>query len=83
VPHTTIAYSDVQGGYAGDGNISFNPAFSGVSCEPVDLALLSGSPAIDTGDPDTALNDGCDPPGLGTARNDMGAFGGPENCGWQ
>jgi predicted outer membrane repeat protein len=83
VPYVTIAYSDVQGGYTGDGNTGFNPAFSGASCESSDLALLAGSPAIDTGDPDSALNDGCTPPGLGTARNDMGAFGGPANCGWQ
>jgi predicted outer membrane repeat protein len=83
VPSTTIAYSDVQGGYTGEGNISFNPAFSGVTCDTADLALLTGSPAIDTGDSDSALNDGCSPPGLGTARNDMGAFGGPANCGWQ
>ena len=83
VPFVTIAYSDVHGGYTGDGNTGFNPAFSGASCESSDLALLAGSPAIDTGDPDSALNDGCTPPGLGTARNDMGAFGGPANCGWQ
>lgn len=40
----TVSYSDVQGGYAGTGNIDANPLF--VSA-PADLRLGSGSPAID------------------------------------
>jgi len=49
-----------------------------------DLHLQVGSPCIDAGSPDTAtaFNDRCLPPGLGAARNDMGAYGGPDNCGW-
>ncbi|MFO7997329.1 MAG: DUF1565 domain-containing protein [Dehalococcoidia bacterium] len=44
--------------------------------------LQEGSPCVDSGDPDTAFNDGRRPPGKGTERNDMGAYGGPNNYGW-
>ncbi|MCD6384742.1 hypothetical protein J7M23_03095, partial [Candidatus Sumerlaeota bacterium] len=47
-----------------------------------DYHLQDGSPCIDAGDPDPEYNDGCRPPGKGTARNDIGAYGGPHNCGW-
>jgi hypothetical protein len=42
----TVSYSDVQGGFAGTGNIDANPLF--VSA-PANLKLGSGSPAIDAG----------------------------------
>jgi len=42
----SISYSDIQGGFAGTGNISGNPLFAGA---PGDLRLGSGSPAIDSG----------------------------------
>ncbi len=85
-----ITYSDVEGGYEAGGDagapgvgiITYNPAFSGTTCAPADLMLLAGSPAIDMGDPAPAFNDKCSPPGLGTGQNDMGAYGGPDNCGW-
>jgi hypothetical protein len=38
------------------------------------------SPCIDAGDPNSDFNDGCLPPGCGTERCDMGAYGGPNNC---
>jgi hypothetical protein len=41
--------------------------------ELVELGLVIVEPDIE---------DGCLPPGLGTVRSDMGAYGGPENCGW-
>jgi hypothetical protein len=42
----TVSYSDVQGGWAGTGNITANPMFLS---SPSDLRLGSGSPAIDSG----------------------------------
>jgi hypothetical protein len=43
----TVSYSDVQGGYAGTGNINELPFF--VDPDGGDLRLSSGSPCIDTG----------------------------------
>jgi Immunoglobulin I-set domain/PKD-like domain len=40
----TVSYSDVQGGFAGTGNINANPLFLNA---PSDLRLGSGSPAVD------------------------------------
>ncbi len=72
----TVTYSDVQGGFAGTGNINFNPVFANTN----DFRLIAGSRCIDAGNPDAAYNDTCLPPSLGTARNDMGAWGGPGAC---
>ncbi len=47
-----------------------------------DYHLQDSSPCIDAGDPDSQWNDACLPPGKGSARNDMGVYGGPYNCGW-
>jgi len=88
-----IAYNDIYGNEEGnylfgatsdstyevdltgiDGNISQDPL-----CEPPDYFLSSGSPCIDAGNPEPAYNDSCRPPGMGTERCDMGAYGGPEN----
>lgn len=78
-----VTYSLVEGGYEGEGNIDNDPLFvqdwDGTSA---DLHLQPGSPCIDSGNPDNSYNDGCMPPGLGTVRCDMGAYGGPSNCGW-
>lgn len=71
-----ITYSDVQDGYVGDGNISFNPILNGC------LQILPGSQCIDAGNPDSQHNDVCLPPSLGGVRNDMGAHGGPGACQW-
>ena len=78
----SIAFSDIQGGFDGEGNIGFQPAFCGAGCGAGDLQLVLGSPAIDAGDPDSSFNDECVPPSLGTERNDMRAFGAPGACGW-
>jgi hypothetical protein len=74
----TVSYSDIQGGYAGTGNIAANPIFADTSFHLLDGA----SPAVDAGDPVASTNDLCLPPSLGTSRNDMGCYGGPWACGW-
>lgn len=61
------------------GNILDNPLFMEGG---ENFKLQEGSPCIDAGDPDTPEEDGCLPPGKGEKRNDMGAYGGPQNCGW-
>jgi len=75
-----ITNSNIEGGWAGDGNIDENPLF----IENSPLILQDGSPCIDKGDTSIASNDWEDPdnpgfalfPALGTIRNDMGAYGG-------
>ncbi len=75
-----VAYSFVQGGWSGEGNISGNPGFLDAM-----FHLDSGSPCIDAGDTTVASRDREDPsspgaalwPSNGGLRNDMGAFGGP------
>jgi len=75
-----LEYSDIQGGYTGTGNIDADPGFVGSWC-----FLGEGSPCIDAGDADPALNDPPWPsaptaarwPSRGGLRNDMGAWGGP------
>ncbi len=78
----TITYSDVQGGYEGEGNINLHPAFVGTGYEASDLELAIGSSAIDAGNLDPIYDDVCFPPSHDTARNDMGAYGGPLACDW-
>jgi len=60
----TVAYSNVQGGYQGLGNISADPLFldpvgpdGRVGSEDDDLRLVPGSPCIDGGDPAMLPND--------------------------
>ncbi len=61
----TISYSNVQGGYAGDGNIDEDPLF--VDSDAGDFHLTENSPCIDSGDPDSPN----DPDGT---RADMGPY---------
>ncbi|MBN1826674.1 MAG: hypothetical protein JW958_10435 [Candidatus Eisenbacteria bacterium] len=70
-------YSDVEGGWPGTGNIDADPVFADES-----FRLCPNSPCVDAGDPDPAWNDVCFPPSLGTARNDMGAYGDSLACRW-
>ena len=77
-----VSYSNVQGGAPGDGNISLNPVFSGVGCDPSELVIVAGSPCIDAGNPDPTQDDACFPPSRGSVRSDMGAHGGPGACDW-
>ena len=50
----TVNYSDIQGGYDGDGNINENPLFT--DAENGDFTLQAGSPCIDVGTTDTDGN---------------------------
>jgi hypothetical protein len=79
----TVSHSDVQNGYAGTGNIDFNPLLC-----PENYMILAESPCVDAGDPQSAYDDACfstaqcQPGSLGSVRNDMGAYGGPGACCW-
>ena len=79
-----ISYSNIQGGYEGEGNISSDPLFR--DPENGDFHLMStdcgdpeDSPCIDAGHPDIldSLLD-CSW-GLGALRSDMGAYGGGDS----
>jgi hypothetical protein len=59
-----VSYSDVEGGWEGEGNIDVYPEF--VRPGKGDLRLLWGSPCIDAGHPDSLDPDG--------TRSDMGAY---------
>jgi hypothetical protein len=61
----TCAFSDIQGGYSGAGNIDADPMF--VDTANGDFHLQAGSPCIDTGDPSSPY----DPD---STRADMGAY---------
>lgn len=81
----SVTYSDVQGCYPGTGNLCSTPVFVRPNgCGSADLVIASFSPVIDQGDPNAAYDDGgpCAAPPYGTARNDMGAHGGPQACEW-
>jgi hypothetical protein len=76
----TVIYSDVQGGYTGQGNINLDPMLIDTN-----YSLQSGSPCVDAGDSAAVFLDVEDPVSLGNAlwpsrgrlRNDIGAYGGP------
>ena len=73
-----VTYSDVEGGWTGEGNLDEDPLFAGGG----HYNLTAESPCIDAGDPDPIRDDTCFPPSLGAAQSDMGAYGGPGACGW-
>jgi len=75
-----VTYTDVQGTpvFPGTGNINSQPAFE----NKYSYMLMPQSPCVDAGDPAALYNDRYFPPSLGTARNDMGAYGGPEANEW-
>ncbi len=58
-----VTYSNVEGGWEGEGNIDADPLF--ILPDENDYRLLRGSPCIDTGDPGMFDDDG--------TRSDMGA----------
>jgi len=80
-----ITYSDVEGGWAGTGNINQNPKMW-----PFVYLLRWNSPCIDAGNPDALYKDPESPwhsgyamfPARGLVRNDMGAYGGPGAIEW-
>jgi len=71
-----------------EGNIDEDPLFVGTGNYP--FTLLNSSPCIDAGNPDKTYSDRGDPnnpgyalwPAMGTIRNDMGAYGGPNAVSW-
>lgn len=73
-------YSDIEGGFAGVGNINENPMFADTS-----YYLQPNSPCVDAGDTSAVFNDPPNPgnpllarwPAHGGRRNDIGAYGGP------
>jgi parallel beta-helix repeat protein len=66
-----VTYSDVQGGFTGEGNIDTDPLFA--DADNGDFHLLRDSPCIDSGDPTTSV--GSEPLPNG-GRINMGAYGG-------
>jgi len=62
----TVSYSDIEGGWPGEGNIDENPQF--VAPYKGDFRLKSDSPCIDAGDPLFGVPLG------GGSRIDMGAY---------
>lgn len=64
-----VTYSNIQGGFEGEGNLNADPLF--IDPEYGDYHLQAGSPCIDAGNPDPQYND------TNGSRNDMGAYGGP------
>ncbi len=85
----TIAYSNIEGGYEGDGNIDADPIYidpdgpdniTGTADD--NLHIPSNSPCVDAGSPDSQYHDSHRPPAHGTQRNDQGVTGGPKNLGW-
>lgn len=64
-PAPAVAYSCVEGGYPGTGNIALDPLFWGPLA--LDLHLTAGSPCIDAADPNA-------PPDGDGSPADMGAF---------
>ena len=75
-----ITYTDIEGGYTGEGNIDLPPQFADTN-----FILVSTSPCIDTGNPNVQFDDPQDPensgqalwPSQGQLRNDIGVYGGP------
>ncbi|MCK4653737.1 MAG: right-handed parallel beta-helix repeat-containing protein [Candidatus Cloacimonetes bacterium] len=72
-----ITYSDIQGGYTGEGNIDIDPLFWGTGEYP--YFLLDDSPCVNVGTPDTTgLNlpefDLAGNPRVFGGRIDMGAY---------
>ena len=72
------SYCCIQETSGGSNNIQDNPGFEDET--RLDFHLRDGSPCIDAGPPEPEENDACRPPGSGEERNDMGVYGGPENC---
>jgi hypothetical protein len=83
-----ITYSDIQGGWTGEGNLDVDPIFDPGLFSAYQLS--QNSPCVDAGDPSAQDQDPPDPqnpgyalyPALGTVRNDMGAFGGAGSASW-
>lgn len=74
------SYCCIEDWYSSTGySINVDPKFT--KPEEEDFTLAAGSPCIDMGNPESQFNDSCVQYKKGTARNDMGAYGGM-NCCW-
>jgi parallel beta-helix repeat protein len=76
-----VGYSDIQGGWPGDGNIDFDPRFSQPQYHDFKLMSMAcgdefDSPCIDAGSPEFTDDLVDCSRGRGTALCDMGAHGG-------
>jgi hypothetical protein len=79
-----VQYSNVEGGFEGEGNINEFPNFTD---KEKWYLKRDNSPCIDAGNYENKYNDVEDPnvsgqarfPALGKLRNDIGAFGGPNS----
>jgi hypothetical protein len=77
----TVSYSNIEGGYSGTGNIDADAAWADSNAY-----LQLSSACVDAGDTTASYDDPENPglpgmaewPSLGTLRNDMGAYGGPD-----
>jgi hypothetical protein len=77
-----VSYSDIQGGWIGEGNIDADPLFDH---DTLLCHFPENSPCVDAGNPSETYNDLENPsvsgsplwPAHGTLRNDLGAYGGP------
>ena len=59
-------------------NVFENPLFVAAN----DLHLQTNSPCANASAPGQAFENMCEPPSIGTAYGDMGAYGGPDACNW-
>jgi hypothetical protein len=66
-----VTYSDVEGGYAGTGNIDADPLFANA---PTDVSLGEGSPCIDAGTTTSVSDDILYVPRPQSGAYDMGAY---------
>ena len=67
----------IKGAHTVDHAIDKDPLF--MDAAGGDFHLQDSSPCVDSGDPAVSCNDGKRPPAGVTERNDMGAYGGPDN----
>ncbi len=83
-------YNDVYNNDGGNfGGYGFDPGTGDIDVDPLlmegsghDFRLQPSSTCIDAGNPDALFYDHMFPPSQGTARNDIGAFGGPLAVDW-
>ena len=81
-----VQYSDIEGGYPGNGNMNEDPNFD----DSTYFCLNQNSDCVDAGNPDPIYYDVEDPqnpgfpllPARGTLINDMGHLGGPNSLWW-
>jgi hypothetical protein len=80
----TVYYTCFKESDGTNANINADPMFIKVDGNVSSwiYQVKNGSPCIDAGNPDESYNDGCQPPGKGGVRCDMGAYGGLYNCNW-